>query len=260
MLRPWTGLLALDPGWALFVGASGDNALHSHHAIQLCLSLGEPLAVETAGGRRVSSHGVAIDRDVAHRVRLPGGSGALLYVEPGSAEGRRLHASLEGEELRCLARARLREALGSLDEIGHRPATWKEVRSFRDATVLAFAARVGESEASRDPRVARVVELIERRVGQRTISARELASHVGLSTSRLAALFRREIGLPIRPFVLWTRLRRAVESASRGGSLTQAAHAAGFADSAHLARTFRRMFGTTPSSGLGRLRVLTGPP
>lgn len=33
-----------------------------------------------------------------------------------------------------------------------------------------------------------------------------------------------------------------------GSSLTEAAHAAGFADSAHFSRTFRRMFGVAPAS------------
>jgi AraC-like DNA-binding protein len=260
MARPWTGLLALDPGWALFVGAAGDNALHGHHAIQLCLSAGDALAVETPGGRRVSSQGVAIDRGAPHRVELPAGSGALLYVEPASVDGRRLRAWLGGEALRCAATARLGEALGLLGGIARRPATWDEARRLRDAIVSAFAAPCGSGEAGRDPRVARVVERIEAQVGRRRICAEELASQVGLSPSRLAALFRRETGLPVRPFVLWTRLRRAVELASRGASLTEAAHAAGFADSAHLARTFRRMFGTTPSSALGRLHVLAGPP
>jgi len=36
---------------------------------------------------------------------------------------------------------------------------------------------------------------------------------------------------------------RAVEIFAGGGSLTEAAHRAGFSDSAHLSRTFRRMFG-----------------
>jgi AraC-like DNA-binding protein len=34
----------------------------------------------------------------------------------------------------------------------------------------------------------------------------------------------------------------------KGASLSAAAHAAGFADSAHLTRTSRRMFGFPPSS------------
>lgn len=42
---------------------------------------------------------------------------------------------------------------------------------------------------------------------------------------------------------LWLRLQRAVELFAAGTPLTEAAHAAGFADSAHLSRTFRRMFG-----------------
>ena len=53
-------------------------------------------------------------------------------------------------------------------------------------------------------------------------------------------------GLPAW-FFLWCRLRAAAEIAMRGSSLTEAAHAAGFADSAHLSRTFRSMFGIAPS-------------
>jgi len=47
---------------------------------------------------------------------------------------------------------------------------------------------------------------------------------------------------------LWLRLMRAVERFAAGASLTDAAHEAGFADSAHLSRTFRRMFGIAAGS------------
>lgn len=75
--------------------------------------------------------------------------------------------------------------------------------------------------------------------------ARSKAVH--LSPSRLAHRFREVTGVPLRRYVLWCRLRRAADAAMRGSSLTDAAYLAGFADSAHLTRTFRAMFGIAPS-------------
>jgi AraC-like DNA-binding protein len=79
------------------------------------------------------------------------------------------------------------------------------------------------------------------------ITLAELARAVHRSPSRLAHRFRDATGVPLRRFILWRRLRAAAETAMRGSSLTEAAHAAGFADSAHLSRTFRSMFGIAPS-------------
>lgn len=53
--------------------------------------------------------------------------------------------------------------------------------------------------------------------------------------------------MSVRRYLLWLRLRTALEMAGAAPSLTAVAHAAGFADSAHLTRTVRRMFGIVPS-------------
>ncbi|MBV9228376.1 MAG: AraC family transcriptional regulator [Chloroflexi bacterium] len=45
----------------------------------------------------------------------------------------------------------------------------------------------------------------------------------------------------------WQRLLVALRTSASGASLTEAAHAAGFADSAHLTRVFRTTFGLPPS-------------
>jgi AraC family transcriptional regulator len=98
-----------------------------------------------------------------------------------------------------------------------------------------------------DPLVSQACEHIRQRL-ERSITVAELASAVHRSPSRLAHRFREATGVPVRRFILWRRLRVAVETAMRGSTLTEAAHAAGFADSAHLSRTFRSMFGITASS------------
>lgn len=53
--------------------------------------------------------------------------------------------------------------------------------------------------------------------------------------------------MPMRTYVLWRRLLHVWSLLMRGETLTSAAHAAGFADSAHLSRTARAMFGLPPS-------------
>ncbi len=73
------------------------------------------------------------------------------------------------------------------------------------------------------------------------------AASASLSPSRARHLFALDTGLPFKRFVLWQRLERAVELFAAGHSLTAAAHEAGFADSAHLSRTFRKTFGIPAS-------------
>ena len=69
-----------------------------------------------------------------------------------------------------------------------------------------------------------------------------------LSESRFSHLFTKETGLPFRTYVLWRRLMQAVERRAAGATLTEAAHQAGFSDSAHFSRTFLRMFGIPADS------------
>jgi AraC-like DNA-binding protein len=51
----------------------------------------------------------------------------------------------------------------------------------------------------------------------------------------------------LRPYVLWRRFLKAWDQLVEGASVSTAAHAAGFADSAHFARTCRDTFGFPPS-------------
>jgi AraC-like DNA-binding protein len=64
--------------------------------------------------------------------------------------------------------------------------------------------------------------------------------------SRLQHLFRDQVGVPIRRYLLWHRYLTAMSLLADGASVTRAAHAADFADSAHLTRTAIQMNGFTP--------------
>jgi AraC-like DNA-binding protein len=97
------------------------------------------------------------------------------------------------------------------------------------------------------PKVEHVMRMLEDQpLDTRTTSLLHLSTIAGLSPSRFAHVFRASMGTPLRPFMRWLRLRRAARELVSGRSATHAAHVAGFADAAHLTRTFRRMLGGTP--------------
>ena len=73
-----------------------------------------------------------------------------------------------------------------------------------------------------------------------------------LSPSRLRHLFVEQTGLAFKTYMLWRRLMRALEAYAEGKSLTESAHHAGFADSAHFSRVFKRYFGL-PATTLTRI-------
>jgi AraC-like DNA-binding protein len=60
-------------------------------------------------------------------------------------------------------------------------------------------------------------------------------------------LFKQQIGLSFRRYMLWRKLTRAMLVIGRERTFAMAAHAADFADAAHLTRTFYLMFGRPPS-------------
>ncbi|BDD81123.1 hypothetical protein TPB0596_08860 [Tsukamurella pulmonis] len=85
------------------------------------------------------------------------------------------------------------------------------------------------------------------------LSLTAVAAEIGVSASHLSRLWRRDLGLAFPAWVRWSRLRAMAERVRDGASITDAAHAAGFADGAHASRVCREMFGLAPQELLAAL-------
>lgn len=170
------------------------------------------------------------------------GRGALVligFIDPGSTLGAAVTARLRsamGIVSRAEA-ARWRLALGDSETLD--PA---RVKRWLATTVIR-----GTPRARVHPRIEHVMRMLQDQpLDTRTTSLVNLSKIAGLSPSRFAHVFTESMGTPLRPFMRWLRLRRAARELVSGRSATHAAHVAGFADAAHLTRTFRRMLGGTP--------------
>lgn len=243
----WAGVVHIAIGHALYVGPGGDTQRHRHHALQLTLALDHSFEVEieSAGPERRAC--VLLGADTAHRISGGGSSMALYYVDRESIEGRSLTACLEGRPAKSFDshagafRAAVRDALDR-----RAPESLTILR----ACVSEVTGVPVEEPPEVEPLVDRARRLLEDSAGH-SMSVPELARQIGLSQRELSARFRSETGLSIRRYRLWLRLNAAVRALARETTLTHAAHAAGFADAAHLSRTFVQMFGVPPSASVG---------
>jgi AraC-like DNA-binding protein len=86
----------------------------------------------------------------------------------------------------------------------------------------------------------------------------ELASIAGLSRGRLSHLFTEVVGIDLRRYRLWLKISMAMSLIRAGKTLTNAAHSAGFTDSAHFSNAIKEVYGGDPSRFLEGM-VIHGP-
>lgn len=234
----------LWPHRLLYLGPGVDAGMHRHHAAQLCVGLDGPLRLRARkDGEWDERREFYVAPDAPHEFIAVASSIAIVYVEAESAEFAALQAGMQraaaigDADPRSTAIQALRQLAAVGGSVGQ-----------ADATCLAW---LGLTEAAQqrhtlDPRIVDCLALIRARL-DRPAHLSALAAALNRSPSWLSHRFNEQVGMPLRRYVLWQRLWRAVESALKGATLTEAAHAAGFSDSSHLSRTFRGNFGVAPS-------------
>ncbi len=243
----WSG----TPSWYLWDGgffaigrSEGVVPPHSHHAIQIVIAVEGTVGIRGRHGDWRMGSGVAVRPDVEHSYNANGALGAMLFVDPESLEGVWLRSSLR-EEITVAPSSRLVSCAGELRRFLDQPFESLEIGALIKHCVQALSTGAPPSRRL-DERVTRVLSAI-RETDDLRMSIEDATAMIFLSPSRFAHLFKQQVGLPFRRYMLWRKLARAVLLIGREGAIATAAHAADFADAAHLTRTFYQMFGMPPS-------------
>jgi AraC-like DNA-binding protein len=224
----WQGTLTLGDSWAIWDGAVGDGECHRHFAAQAVIAP-EPVRVINGNGMVVCARCVLIEPLAPHRLD-PAPWARLIYLEPaGRANGL------------------LQDLLLPVWQDQPPPIIGAEPgRSFW----TSWRAASEWVEQPLDIRIKAVMHHIDATLSQGVVPLEESARIAGLSPDRFRHLFAEEMGLAYRRYVLWRRLRLAAAELLAGRGATTAAHAAGFADAAHFARTLKSTFGVTAGQSL----------
>jgi AraC-like DNA-binding protein len=239
------GELPLWPPLLATRGPGGKSAPHAHHGLHLVLAVEGSLSVRTAGSKRaVLTRGVLTGPDVEHAIDARDVEVALVFIEPESSAGVALRTALAGS-LRLLDAKECDALLRDLDPLRlmqHGGVEWT-----REAVRVLGGSTLAK-KAPLHPKVRKLLRLLPALTTTDDTSLEALAGQVGLSSGRLMHAFSQSIGIPLRPYLAWLRLQRAAAAIANGTPLSEAAAHSGFADSAHMSRTFRRMLGIAPSS------------
>jgi AraC-like DNA-binding protein len=223
----WVGRLFFGPWWLVYAGLVGPTDEHRHHAIQLVAAPG------TRGLDTTGTHPSPFIVPADHPHALAGtGTGLVVFVDP--------------------------EATSAANLVSHPPLGFSGAdlpETMADATnVVTALTRLAGRPPDRHPAIARLLALLP---DDPNAPLPILAADVGLSASRVTHLFRDQVGISLRAYRSWVRFLLAAEALRDGASLTDAAHRAGFADVAHLHRTFRHHFGLQPGPLLRAVEWVT---
>ena len=236
-VEPWPPLLVVrGPGFR--------GKFHSHHSLHFVLAMdGELLVRSSTTGPWSRAAGVLTAPDAPHAIDCHGVEVVLVFLDPQSEAGATLHAALTPAVRRLSGAERSALLRDVVPRTSRRSGAAEWVRTAARTLQLPLAP----ARRAIHPSVRKLVGLLHASGVDEETSLEKLARAVGLSPSRLMHVFTSSMGIPLRPYLSWLRVQRAAGAIVNGDSLTEAAHAAGFSDAAHMSRTFRRMLGTRPS-------------
>lgn len=226
--------LIVGRGWAVYVGPVEPGRSHRHQAAQLVWAPLGSLCLEGAWGE-LNTPGHFLPAGVMHRLTATHAV-RMVFLDPTMPAMASPHGASSAVALTA-AQAEFLE---------HDLMLW--LRAREDGCPKSPKPQPQAADADR--RWQTTLAWMERALDG-PVRVEDAAKAVALSTSRFMHWFVDTTGLPFRAYVRWLRVQHAIRSLSDGSSLTEAAHLAGFADSAHLSRSFVATFGVRPGSLLG---------
>jgi AraC-like DNA-binding protein len=168
-----------------------------------------------------------------------------LNLDPHAPEARALEATLPARSVRLLPPQLFAADAGPMQMLLAGQLGEAAARQLFDQLIGRITGVAALSKQV-DERASRVADLL-RTTLPADLDMAALAELAGVSSTRLVHLFAEQYGVPMSSYLLWAKMRRAVSLIQSGRSLTDIAQDTGFADSAHLSRTFQAFYAIKPS-------------
>lgn len=207
-----------------------DTEFHSHPAIEILLVENGTVEVSTEDFVCKGVSLAIIDANVKHKVSGEADSIKAVMIE---------HRDMAIKEKLALLKIDLGEGLYVLG---------KDDKSQIDFESLCQMLTSTEITLGYDRRICKILHYLhENDVAYETMMA-ELTQIVSLSESRLSHLFKENVGISLKKYMLWSKLRTTISQfLDEKEDLFSALIQSGFYDQPHFSNAFKTMLGVRPS-------------
>ncbi|MDF3822031.1 AraC family transcriptional regulator [Leptospira sp. 96542] len=226
---------------------------HEHYAATLAISLGSNIRIETESGS--CEYEVALlPPNTYHRTVSPGIPMLALLIDPESYEYNAVSNVVKKGKIKRLDIGPFQHLLPKIWELYYGNLNESEAWDLH-LNLMQSIQPFQNRKPYIDERIQSIAQKIRNEIPD-SIRMKEIGKDFSISEDRLIRLFKEQMGIPLRRYLLWVRLLRTARLLKEGMNITEAAHSAGFSDSAHFSRTFKENFGFVPSLFFGHLRSM----
>lgn len=224
-------LFNIDKGYSLFSESNYETEKHSHYAIEMAFCTEGSFNITTNLSEYRNIKSVIIPSNIPHRFSCLHATCNLLFLDPISEPG---NYFLQQYHL-----ASQKSIIVNAPGLNQ----FRKNGKFDVPLILEHAKANRASDI--DFRISTCIQTINAHSDHK-LSVSQLSKVSFLSESRLAHLFKKQLGISIHQCILWKKILLAVLKSREGYSLTECAHYVGFSDSSHFNKVFYKMFGVNP--------------
>lgn len=222
------------------------NKTHAHFPALLQIGLGTTFAVTLEHEVRCYHDIVVMAPNVSHSTDSEKQPYIAVLIDPDHALYCYLHPLLNGEVICSLPASYLDGFYSKFQQLVEGRLSLDEAKQLLISVLSALSPNI-QSTLPWDQRILQACAYIKQLVPQQIPTVAQVAAQIGLSESRLMHLFSQQLGISMRRYILWLRIRYAIKLWVAGHHLIDIALEAGFSDQAHYTRTLRSMVDFAPS-------------
>ena len=219
-----------------------ESETHHHAMLQLFLGLEGPVSM-MVGGRTITAECIIIGQDVPHDIATNSMYHFMYLISPTSELVSQINARLNSEGY-WISEDRDLKALIDVGRMLTHNSDESTYHEFVDK--LYDNCNFIHQERMYDERIEQTLAFIDS-CDCFDHRLENYAEKLSLSSSRLSHLFKEEVGVSLKSYLVLHQVRMAFEAIYSGENISEAALNAGFNTPSHFASTVKRMMGTPAS-------------